>query len=70
MSLWIRFITWIRLRNPIEAEMVNRVHIVDKVDEVNLVDYVDNVDNLDMWTCLINCQPQARLKPGFILTLK
>ena len=54
MSLWIRFITWIRLRNPIEAEMVNRVHIVDKVDEVNLVDYVDNVDNLDMWTCLIN----------------
>ena len=40
--------------DPIKAEMVNRVCIVDKVDEVELVDYVDNMglmNNFDMWKC-------------------
>ena len=39
MSLWTGFITWTRtLRDPIEAEMVNRIDIVGRVIEVDLVD--------------------------------
>ena len=36
------------LKDPIVAEMFNRVDMVHKVDEVELVDNVDLVDSVDM----------------------
>jgi hypothetical protein len=51
MSLWKWFIRWTwTLWDPLEAEMVNSVDIMDKVEEVDLVDYLHLVDNADIWT--------------------
>ena len=48
--MWTWFIRWTRtLWDAIEAEIVNRVDIVDKVDLVGYVDNEDLVGNVDMW---------------------
>ena len=64
MSLWTGFIRWTRtLRDPIEAEMVNRVDIVETVDEVNKLNIIYKVDMIitDTFTLNLPCFPQLYL---------